>query len=585
MKRLLLLIGIPVGIVALLVGGFFFYLSRITPQDILVSPLGEWIRKPEIIGFQPYWLVASGKSNYSSDVTTLTYFGLRMEQDGTIRKEDRPGEAEPGWRMLNSDRYEATLSAHRASKTKLSLLIQNMVEEEILEFIKEPETTAKTLVGEVAPIMRKHGFTDLNLDIESFTKASDSARMGYTRFVQAVKNELVSQQLGTLTVELTPKSPIEMHLIDVARIGEIADYLVLMAYDYHYIYSSTAGAVAPIGGVPQTAEYDVETALKETLRYAPASKVILGVPLYGYEWETLSSDLGAPVIPGSWQIATGSRVVPYAASCTDCTTGFDATSQEPYVIFPGERPGHFQQAFYENKDALQAKINLAKKYQLAGVAMWALGYESEGMLDPSALYKKSIQYHGFRPTPTPDYTLIPPATFVMQPPTDALVGSIATQSGEVMKLGRLDEEYQPSPLAGPVFQGESFATGKDGMVSFLVGQTGEIIMTKESELSFISLLPTSLLIRVKNGTVRIRAPSNGFPMSVRVLQTLVRIPEGEVEVSLEGQRASIQIIEGTAGIGAIDADNVTSAYSVSEGDSIQVNQTAQSLSITSQKPK
>jgi spore germination protein YaaH len=579
MKRLLLLIGIPVFLVSLLVAGFFFYLGRITPQDILVSPLGEWISKPEIIGFQPYWLVASGKKNYASDITTLTYFGLRMEQDGTIRKEDRPGEAEPGWRMLNSDRYAATLSAHRVSKTKLSLLVQNMVEEEILTFIKEPETTAKTLVSEIAPIMRKHGFTDLNLDIESFNKASDSARMGYTRFVQAVKNELVAGQLGTLTVELTPKSPIEMHLIDVARIGQIADYVVLMAYDYHYVYSSTAGAVAPVSGVPQTAEYDVETALKETLRYVPPAKVILGVPLYGYEWETLSSDPGAPVIPGSWQVATGSRVVPYAASCTDCTTGFDPISQEPYVIFPGERPGHFQQVFYENKEALQAKINLAKKYQIAGVAMWALGYESEGMLDPFALYKKSVHYRGFRPTSTPDYTLIPPATFVMQPPTDALVGSILIQSGEVMKFGRLDEEYQPMPLAAPVLQGESYMTGTNGTISFLFDQRGEITMEQSSELSFLSLLPPVTLLRQKKGTVHYVITDTKSPWTLRVLHAIVAMHTGSIDVTSTGSIARVTVISGRAVIGAIDPDNKTSVYTLSAGQSASISQIRQSISV------
>lgn len=559
--------------------GLFLYI-RFTPP-FLVSPVVETLgfSKPDVVGFQPYWLVYEGKDSYSSDITTLSYFSLRLEKDGTIRKFDAPGEGEPGWVMLQSDTYAASLSAQKKSGTKLSLVVQNMVEDEILELIAQPEETGATLVSEVAPVMIEHGFTDLNLDIESFNTASDAARMQYVQFVKTVKDELTRRHLGTLTVELTPKSPVEMHLIDIARIGEIADTLILMAYDYHYIYSSVAGPIAPISGVPTVAEYDVETALQETLRYAPKEKVLLGIPLYGYEWETVDKTPGSPVIPGSWQLATAKRMDELLKTCTDCVSGFDQNSKEPYVIYNGETEGHVQQSFYENKDAVKAKIDLVNKYQLAGVAMWALGYETDDMLAPIRMYKNSVQYHGFSMQPVVPYTKIQPASRTLLPPTHAYVGSIATMSGTMKKLGRQDESYQDIATPSAIVQGDSIASEANGTANIRIQNVATITMGSWAEIAFSDLLPPGMLVRQKNGTVSYTRESVDIPWSVRVLRSLLVLDSGEVQVQIDGSRATIYQKSGSSRIGAIDTLNETTVYTLKEGQSALINDSLQTIRI------
>jgi len=280
--------------------------------------------------------------------------------------------------------------------TRLSLLIANMNEDEILELIKNPDLTSSNLINEVSPIMKEHGFTDLNLDIESFKLASDSARFQYQEFVKSVKDKLTENKLGTLTVELTPKSPVEKHLIDVAEIGKIADFVVLMAYDYHYSLSETAGPVAPLIGTPEKREYDVTTALEQTVRLIPREKVILGIPLYGYEWETLSSVPGAPTISRSWSVVSNKRALEFTSGCASCSAVPDE-NMAPFVVYPGEfidyeiNPlgklsdngisgrdvseqdsdavyNHIHQLTYENEKSLSDKLELARSHKIAGVA-------------------------------------------------------------------------------------------------------------------------------------------------------------------------------------------------------------------------
>lgn len=350
------------------------------------------IKKPHVIGFQPFWLLERVDKNYGSKITIFTYFGLTLDSDGTILKLVNPQEEEPGWTTLRSKSLEEKLNQAKKDRLKLSLLLHNSNEASISALIKEPKKHAENLITNVAPIMQKYGFTDLNIDIESFKEASESAQQQFTAFVQEVKKGMNENNLGTLTVEINPTALVKTRLINAKEVSKIADYLVLMAYDFHYIYSYIAGPVAPIGGAGKIREYDVETALKEMLNMVPLEKIILGIPLYGYEWETLSDKPGAPTIPGGGAVASNRRVTELLASCDNCTKTVNEYSKQPYVIFPEPNNDYFHQIFYEDEDSLEQKLELAKEYKIGGVALWALGYEGESILNPLKSYKRSVKW-------------------------------------------------------------------------------------------------------------------------------------------------------------------------------------------------
>lgn len=347
--------------------------------------------KPLIIGFQPYWLLQKADKPYEKYINVFTYFGLTLDSDGTIVKLVNPQEEEPGWTTLKSDGFQEKLKQTQKNHLKSSLLIHNSNEASISALLKEPEKHAQNLIADVLPIMQQYGFTNLNLDIESFVEASESAQEQYTIFIKEVKNGIDKNNLGTLTVEIPPISLVTPRLINAKEIGKIADYLVLMAYDFHYAGSYLAGPVAPIGGEGKVREYDINTALKETLNVIPPKKVILGIPLYGYEWETISDKPGAPTIPGGSATASNRRITELLKSCTNCVKGFDELAQQPYIIFKDSDDYH--QIYYEDEKSIQEKLKLAKESQIAGVALWALGYEGENLLNPLKTYKNSFDFN------------------------------------------------------------------------------------------------------------------------------------------------------------------------------------------------
>ncbi len=347
------------------------------------------VSKPDIIGFLPYWLIPKADGQYGRFLTTLTYFGLALDRDGKPVYLAKPGEEEPGWTALRGEAL-STLRKKTAS-AKQSLLVHSADDEIIAGLLAEPVAHATVLVDEVGQVMAGHGFTDLNLDIESFSESTPAARAAYTEFVRTVKTELTKRNLGTLTVEIPPVALFTDNLADPAELGKIADTVVLMTYDYHYSGSFLAGPVAPLRGAPDTRSFDVETAVAEAVRVIPPNKLRLGIPLYGYEWETVGEATGSATIPGGASTASSRRVAELLSGCSACVSGYDPVAGQPFVTVKEE--GNYAQIYYENERSLKEKVDLASRYGLGGVALWALGYEDPAMLTPLSLYKTTVRWN------------------------------------------------------------------------------------------------------------------------------------------------------------------------------------------------
>jgi len=593
--KLKLLAAIAVILAITILTTLFLYLYLLfspAEQNIVRDSLN--IYKPQVIGFQPYWLVGKGQESYAKDITTLTYFGLSILPDGTIKKYDRPGEYEPGWAMLNNENYKKNLADHKAAGVRLSLLVANMNEEEIMALINDPINTSRILIDEVEPLMKEHGFTDLNLDIESFKLASDSARIKYAEFVKNVKNLIDSKKLGTLTVELTPKSPVEKHLIDVERIGQIADFVVLMAYDYHYSLSETAGPVAPVNGGPDRWEYDVTTALEQTLRLIPGEKILLGIPFYGYEWETLSGFPGAPTISRSWSVVSNKRALEFVAGCSSCSAVLDQDFA-PYTVYPGEfidlplNPlasvssqivlaeeetayyNHMHQLTYEDPQSLGLKLDLARKNKIAGVAFWALGYENPIMFEPVKKYRGNILFDSFKRNDTaPEYFLAPSG--------DSLTGRVATMSGTVKKLKRGAAEFTDVTYDDEYYQGETFFSDIKSRAEIVIKDYARLETEEMTEIDLPEMVPPNIIVKQKSGTARYTLLGNQ-PFSVRVHHLLATLMTGSFEVAIDGDLAVIRQKSGKSVVGYIDEGNTTYVREILSGQEGFLDYSVRSLDI------
>jgi spore germination protein len=142
---------------------------------------------------------------------------------------------------------------------------------------------------------------------------------------------------------------------DYAAIGDAVDEVRLMAYDYHWA-ASTPGPVAPI------------TWVREVLDYAktqiPAEKIVLGIPVAGFDWV---DGVGEPV---SWLQCFG-RTRAYHAALQ-----YDRLSQSPSFRYTDEQ-GRAHEVWFENAESTTAKLEAAKAAGVRGVYLWMFGDEDD----------------------------------------------------------------------------------------------------------------------------------------------------------------------------------------------------------------
>ncbi|URN93988.1 MAG: glycosyl hydrolase family 18 protein [Candidatus Pristimantibacillus lignocellulolyticus] len=209
-----------------------------------------------------------------------------------------------------------------------------------------------------------------NLDFESIA-ATD--RNAFTNFVKKLTEAAHKQKL-TVSIDLLRGDVLWNHntAYDQEAIGKIVDYVIIMAYDEHWTGSSEAGSVASLSWV--------EEGIKQYLNYGiPRNKLILGIPFYVREWRLDSK--GNLVDNRSITMKNIAQVIEQ----NNATGVFDAkTGQYKYTY---QLDGYTHVFWAETEQTVISRIKLAKKYELAGIAAWRLGYEDASLWEAILKYK------------------------------------------------------------------------------------------------------------------------------------------------------------------------------------------------------
>lgn len=127
------------------------------------------------------------------------------------------------------------------------------------------------------------------------------------------------------------------------------------SYEWGYTYSP-AMAVSPLNMVKRVLDYAVSV--------MPSSKILLGVPNYGYNW-TL------PFVQGSRAQALSNEAAVSLAVRSRVPIQFDETAQAPWYRYT-DTQGRLHEVWFEDARSLRAKYELVERYGLAGVSFWNL---------------------------------------------------------------------------------------------------------------------------------------------------------------------------------------------------------------------
>lgn len=228
-------------------------------------------------------------------------------------------------------------------------------------------TTARTnlVEGVVAESLRL-GLDGINVDFE---KVGSSAGEHFAQFIRELS---VQCRLNGLTLSVDNYVPFNFNEYmrrDVQ--GKVCDYVIIMGYDEHWAGSGDPGSVASIGYV--------QSGIQKTKEQVPANKVVNGLPFYSILWKTS----GAKVTD---EYLTLNNTADFIARIGQEGVWDEETQQQYFEWTSGSTK---YQLWAETEESIMVKLNVMKAEEIAGVAVWRLGYGTSKVWEMISAYVNS----------------------------------------------------------------------------------------------------------------------------------------------------------------------------------------------------
>jgi spore germination protein YaaH len=371
---------IILSLLSLSYAGLALYFNFINPPEML-SPLGtpgktlgtytKLDYEKKIVGFLPFWHVAKRKTIYPKFLDELIYFGITIDKNGNIVKTDDNGDPDPGWSYLNSDYLQSIFEKSRQENVIISLAIISF-DNETIDSIISNKLATKNLISQIDKINQEFGFQGLNVDFEYIPKVDFPTRKYFNQFLATLNDHFKAKDPNfVLSVDVYCNAALNDYPYDMKILGLMVDEVIIMGYDFHRSDSITAGPVSPLRGNGQ--EKNITDTFRAIYNKIPSQKLFLGIPFYGYEWQTTTADYRSQVYPGTGGVASYERIRQLITEEESLYQFWDRITQTPYIVY--NQGNIINQIYFENESSLILKMQFIKQLQLGGTAIWALGYE------------------------------------------------------------------------------------------------------------------------------------------------------------------------------------------------------------------
>ncbi|MEX2028616.1 MAG: glycoside hydrolase family 18 protein [Candidatus Curtissbacteria bacterium] len=361
------LVTLSIGVFFL--GNFFNFLPKALSG--FGSPVAASKIKYEVFGFAPYWSF-SKMENVDFDVlTTFAYFSLEVGADGAINKNSYE------WEAFNSKKL-AELFAKAKDRDVRRVVTLTQMEPGPIEALMANKDAWKVLADDSVEILKSRELDGINIDFE-YIPRNDMLREQFSEFI-AFYTKTLKESLDDpyITVSVLASSVKENKIYDIGKLAAVTDGIFMMAYDFYYPGSESIGPSAPLYGHNHGTGplwYDVSTAVDDFLTVAPADKIIMGVPFYGWNYPTSDPRPNAQR-DGRASAATSLAVANDGLLSNTPLGGWDDVVKVSWRGYFDENGWH---VFYlEDNKSLTYKFDFAKDKKLAGVGIWALGFDSDG---------------------------------------------------------------------------------------------------------------------------------------------------------------------------------------------------------------
>ena len=281
-------------------------------------------------------------------LTYLSPFSYQVRADGSLKP-------------IND---AAMLAAAREHRIAPLLVVTNFgtgtFDTELVDALLNNTTVQDTLINNMIQTIRAKGYYGVNIDFE---RISPENRERYNDFLRRVVAAM--HPLGyVVSTALAPKNSAYQTgtwhgAHDYKAHGEIVDFVIIMTYEWGWS-GGPPYAVAPVDLVEEVIRYAVSV--------IPSRKILMGMPLYGYDWML-------PFMPGGkWAKRLSPQDALKLAAQVGATISYNEQTQAPtFKYYDSNSVQH--EVWFEDARSVRAKLLLVNKYDLRGVSYWLLGLE------------------------------------------------------------------------------------------------------------------------------------------------------------------------------------------------------------------
>ena len=384
---------IAVLILVLLVSTFRIDQKIIEPfvqKEELLSPLHSAKPGYEVFGFAPHWTFDKLDSIDFETLTTLAYFGIEAKVDGNLDTASR------GYEVFMSEKATNLFKKAHKNGTRVVLTITQMDNDNI-KAILDDQALQESIIQQTVAMVKNRGIDGVNIDFEYVGNPGKEYQDKFSAFSRNLTNRVHSEIPGSrVTASVYASAVKDPKMYNIRTLSEATDGIFMMAYDFAVAGSKNAIPTAPLYGYKEGKYwYDISTAVDAFLTQMPSNKLILGVPWYGYNYAVEAPEVKTATTKGYYSYykkgkRTYSQFNPLKSHAqtytlvkknlhdlntdiTDLQEGFDEIGKVSWKAY--QEDGKWRMVFIDDVRSQAYKYDFAKEKNLAGVGMWALGFD------------------------------------------------------------------------------------------------------------------------------------------------------------------------------------------------------------------
>lgn len=312
-----------------------------------------------VFGWNPYWMTSQYQNFQWNLISDFCYFSYEFSASTGA--------------VTNSHSFSTANSVTAALNNGKRVHLCVTLFSDFATFFAST-SAQQTLITNLIAAVKQRNAHGINVDFEGVPA---SEKTNFTNFMKTLSQRL-HDSIPNSKVSICLPAVDWASSYDVVNMNNDAvasrnvDWFIIMGYDYYYGGSTTAGPTDPLYPFQTSSTSCLSKTFTNYANKVPTSKIIMGLPNYGRQWQVSSTGIPAATVSGTGTSKTYKQIKTNADgfySASNAIWNNDAYS----VCYQFQNAGLWYQCFVNNPYSWGRRLDMTNQRNFAGIGIWALG--------------------------------------------------------------------------------------------------------------------------------------------------------------------------------------------------------------------